>query len=493
MNHDMGDHQQSLPIVSNVVNESSILLHNNDNNIDNHNETLTLSMRYPLDYEYYTVRINTWKRQEQLQIVLHHLLTCPTVTQIQVVWCSAQGPVPDWLHQLKKGAGRHPQHHQTNDYHHTENGSLYFLDWPRLVVEEHEDNSLNARFDVLLPPPTAGILNQDDDVLRPCAAMDAGFALWTMNPERLVGFDARRVGIQSEDEDQSDKKHSNKSDKNKENHKPTTTTTTWTYGALSQSKKYNDYSLVLTRFAFCHVTYLHSYTHDARTAPMRHFVAHNLNCEDVALSLWITAWTNGTLPLLADGWALATQIKLPTTSAISKNTGDHGAAAAGGSTSKSHKELRNTCVDQFATLLQLKPSREEEDNDHDQVNGRLQPGRTAEWMHYQQSQQPQQQSKSKQPQHRHGTNNFLLQCGVEGRDSHDLFVHWNMGTLARRLLQQRQDWKLWSKNDMYHRLVEPLKQHVWRQVQARHYDNNNNHNAQPRVPAVAVVAAKVIA
>ena len=241
----------------------------------------------PRDYEQYTVRVNTWKREKQLKIVLSHLLTCPMVAQIQVVWCTAQGPIPAWLH--------HPP--------------------PRILVEEHTDNSLNARFDAMSHVPTAGVLSQDDDVIRPCEAMDAGFALWMMNPDRMVGFDARGHGISKDDNGH------------------------WTYVALSGTQQSNKYSLALTRFAFLHRDYLTSYSHNM-SAVIRKRVAENLNCEDIAMSFWISALTNGQPPLLADAWAMHTQMKLSSEAAISNTSG--------------HKSLRHDCVNDFAEILHLK-------------------------------------------------------------------------------------------------------------------------------------------
>ena len=31
----------------------------------------------------------------------------------------------------------------------------------------------------------------DDDVIRPCEAVDAGFFQWVRSPERMVGYDSR--------------------------------------------------------------------------------------------------------------------------------------------------------------------------------------------------------------------------------------------------------------------------------------------------------------
>lgn len=97
-----------------------------------------------VDLELYTIRINTWQRVEQLLVSIEHHSTCPGVAQIQVVWCEETDP-PDEL-----------------------------VSFEKVVVERHSVNSLNERFHILQEAPTYGILSMDDDVLRPCEAIDSG-------------------------------------------------------------------------------------------------------------------------------------------------------------------------------------------------------------------------------------------------------------------------------------------------------------------------------
>ena len=68
------------------------------------------------------------------------------------------------------------------------------MSYPRLVIERHAINSLNERFHPLGKGrvlPTAAVLSIDDDVIRPCMALDYTFYTWLRNPDRQVGFDAR--------------------------------------------------------------------------------------------------------------------------------------------------------------------------------------------------------------------------------------------------------------------------------------------------------------
>lgn len=258
------------------------------------------SMRYnvtnlrPIDYELYTIRMNTWRRPKQLiQSVKHHA-SCPGVKEIQIVWCDKQNEPPRELVEM------------------TERKILTSLD-TRVVIEYHEVNSLNERFNILEPTPTLGILSIDDDVLRPCEAIDSGFFKWVKSPHRMVGFDART--------------HVDNNDGS------------WQYGYLSTTKTENMYSLSLTRYCFIHRDYMNRYTRDLPQTILD-VVANRFNCEDIAMSLMISSLTNGYPPLLADLWAINTQLKLKV---------DNGISGSG-----THKKFRDECLNSFASLFGLK-------------------------------------------------------------------------------------------------------------------------------------------
>ena len=163
-----------------VMTETTPLNHdrNNDNNpqvtqwppSDSKDGPVTLTPLQPKDYDQYTIRINTWKRNEQLiASVLHHR-SCPGVAEIQVIWCNPDEAPPDELVNLD-----------------------------RVVIERHSINTLNERFHIIPSSssspssrtPTLGILSIDDDVLRPCQAIDAAFFQWLQDPSRILGFDGR--------------------------------------------------------------------------------------------------------------------------------------------------------------------------------------------------------------------------------------------------------------------------------------------------------------
>ena len=272
-------------------------------------------LRIPIDYEKFTVRINTWKREEQLKLSIHHYMTCLAVAQIQIVWCLEQGVPPTWLTQLEA---------ESNDSYSAVSLKGRDMSFPRIVIERHENNTLNERFLALSLIPTAGVLSVDDDVIRPCFALQATFVKWTLNPDRQVGFDAR-----------SHAKEIVKVDGvNLTTHKER-----WTYSYMSTTEKSNMYSITLTRYSFQHRDYLTSYWTDM-PQEVRDIVAKNFNCEDIAMSLWISSRTNGYPPLLANYWAVKSQIKMYVSVKIS-----------GG---QNHKEIRNFCFDRFADILGLK-------------------------------------------------------------------------------------------------------------------------------------------
>jgi glucuronyl/N-acetylglucosaminyl transferase EXT2 len=252
-------------------------------------------LRPGLDYQKYTVRLNTFQRDDQLRISVAHHASCPSVAQVVVVWYEAAGPVPTWL--LQSNGTNAP-----------------------IRVERHHVNSLNERFHILEVDDQTpfGILSIDDDVLAPCIALEAGFRRWTQYPDRMVGYDARTHEIVKS-------KHGND--------------TFWKYGYLSTTERTNRYSITLSRYAFVHRDYLDSYM-TTMPASIRQKVADHLNCEDIALTFWVSACTQGQAPLLADYWALKSRLKLYVQKAIS---GSHG-----------HKAIRDECVDEFATTLQLK-------------------------------------------------------------------------------------------------------------------------------------------
>lgn len=137
--------------------------------------TLRLTPLQSIDQEFYTIRINTWRRPKQLVASVLHHASCPGAKTVQVVWCDKENKPPSEI--LDPNINPHAS---------------------KVVIERHEANSLNERFHILDSPDTLGILSIDDDVLRPCEAIDSGFFQWVHSPHRMVGFDAR-AHVENED------------------------------------------------------------------------------------------------------------------------------------------------------------------------------------------------------------------------------------------------------------------------------------------------------
>ena len=213
----------------------------------------------PIHTSQYTIRMNSWRRNEQLLISINHHAKCEGVAAIQIIWCDMENEPPSEVVNHKSG---------------------------KIVIERHTINSLNERYKILEPPPTLGILSLDDDVLRPCEVLDATFIRWTRHPERIVGFYAR-------------------------SHLPASATKSsnipWTYNKVAPHEQY---SMTLpSKIAFIHRDYLNLYI-ATLPRPIYEHIDKHFNCEDIAMSYFVSAMTEGRPPLLGDHWAVATQIQL---------------------------------------------------------------------------------------------------------------------------------------------------------------------------------------
>lgn len=286
----------------------------------------------PLDREQYTIRIMTYRRNDQLLVSLNHHATCPGVALIQVIWCDRENfPPPEILnHKSSKVMVEFHSIDSLNERFHILTKEDAWTGWsihpmnPTFsATDTNESTSIavqeNKQSYHFVETPTLGILSIDDDVLRPCEAIDAGFFRWTDHPDRIVGFDARIHTVQT---------------LNNENHQEV-----WAYGYLSQVRKENKYSLTLPRYCFLHRDYLHMYM-TLLPKTIIDFVAEKLNCEDIAMSFFVSSVTKGQLPLLADLWAMQSMIKLASPLKISDTN--------------NHKAIRDLCVDSFAEILGLK-------------------------------------------------------------------------------------------------------------------------------------------
>jgi hypothetical protein len=203
----------------------------------------------------YTIRMNTWHRNEQLLISINHHAKCEGVASIQIIWCDDENEPPDEVVHHKSG---------------------------KVVIERHEINSLNERYRILEPTPTIAVLSLDDDVLRPCEALDAAFIRWTRHPDRIVGFYAR-------------------------SHVNPVNSGQWGYNTIGKT---NQYSITLpTKSCFIHRDYLDLYM-AALPKPIHEHIDASFNCEDIAMSYFVSAMTEGKPPLLSDHWAIHLQLQV---------------------------------------------------------------------------------------------------------------------------------------------------------------------------------------
>lgn len=249
-------------------------------------QTVLAPLTSPMDREKYTIRMNTWRRNEQLLTSINHHSSCEGVAQIQVIWSDTTEEPPQEILHHKSG---------------------------KVIVERHEVNSLNERYHILSPITTLGILSLDDDVLRPCEAWDSGFFRWTKSPDSIVAYDYRSHEKTSSGE--------------------------WKYLGLNATRYSNQYSVILLRAAFIHRDYMNLYmSHLPRN--IFDVVATNFNCEDLAMSLFVTYLTDGMPHLLADLWATDSLVKIYSHSGgISGKTG--------------HKLIRHECITDFSKALGL--------------------------------------------------------------------------------------------------------------------------------------------
>jgi hypothetical protein len=85
-----------------------------------------------VDASKYTIRMNTWRRNEQLIISVNHHAKCEGVASIQIIWCDSENEPPEEVAKHKSG---------------------------KVVIERHVINSLNERYRILEPTPTLAVLS----------------------------------------------------------------------------------------------------------------------------------------------------------------------------------------------------------------------------------------------------------------------------------------------------------------------------------------------
>ncbi|CAM9219676.1 unnamed protein product, partial [Phaeothamnion confervicola] len=187
----------------------------------------------PLDDARYTVRVNTFRRNDLLQRSVDHFARCAGVHEIQVVWSDpANAPPPETLF---AAASR-----------------------PLVKFEVHEEDSLSNRFLPPSPPPTEAVFSVDDDLIISCADVAHAFEVWRGARRAMVGFVPRLVTW----------------DSLKGRYDYRSWWVTWWNGL---------YNVILTKACFLHRDHLEAYAHNLPRAA-RDLIDARRNCEDLAMS-----------------------------------------------------------------------------------------------------------------------------------------------------------------------------------------------------------------
>uniref|UniRef100_A0A7S2W219 Glycosyl transferase 64 domain-containing protein n=1 Tax=Rhizochromulina marina TaxID=1034831 RepID=A0A7S2W219_9STRA len=171
----------------------------------------------------YTVRINTFRRNDLLKKVVEQYATCPKIHSIQVIWSDlAAAPPPMSFFDLP------------NSYDQPSSYKSASASTPMIEFEIHTVDSLNNRFRPILDIATKAVFSVDDDLHIPCGLLDFTHQVWRAAPHTMVGFMPRMHG----------------------------------YDTLSRRFTYHDwwyvwrhglYSMVLTKACFLHRDFLYAY------------------------------------------------------------------------------------------------------------------------------------------------------------------------------------------------------------------------------------------
>lgn len=239
----------------------------------------------------YTILINTWKRNDLLQISVQHYSKCARVDSIHIIW-SEPDPPSDALYDTLSEVVDSNSKVGTN---------------VELVFDLNHEDSLNNRFNEIKDLKSDAIFSIDDDVIFPCNSVELAFTVWKSAPETMVGFVPRMHWL---DNSNSSAKH-------------------YSYGGWWSVWWTGTYSMVLSKAAFFHKKYLHLYSNQM-SQYIRNYVTRNRNCEDIAMAFLIANET-GAPPI----WVKGTIFE----------TGSTGISSLG-----NHDERRTQCVNDFASV-----------------------------------------------------------------------------------------------------------------------------------------------
>jgi hypothetical protein len=183
--------------------------------------------------EKYTMRINTFRRNKDLKVIVEHYSRCPNIDSIQIVWSDLDNsPPPDSFFRIKS-------------------------DVP-VLFEVHSINSLNNRFNPLQPLETETVYSTDDDVLVTCEVMTMAFKIFLNSKAPMLGFSRRLHGRD-----------------------PVTGHLHYLYKEHIHVK--GAYSMILTKNAFMDTSLMSKFM-DTSLQSLHTYIDEHRNCEDILMS-----------------------------------------------------------------------------------------------------------------------------------------------------------------------------------------------------------------
>lgn len=237
--------------------------------------------------EKYTMRINTFRRNEDLKKIIRHYVNCPNIDAIQIVWSDLENKPPP----LK----------------------FFELDINNevsVLFEMQHRDSLNNRFNALLPIGTETVYSTDDDVIISCKDMTLGFKIWLNSRAPMVGFSRRLHGR----DPMSGKHH---------------------YFYKEHVHVRGAYSMVLTKNSFFHKSLLGMYM-SPHLVPLHNYIDKHRNCEDLLMSF-----------VAANSTRRPSIYMYAPVQDLGKRNGI--------STGSSHKGIRDHCLDRFISFFGYDP------------------------------------------------------------------------------------------------------------------------------------------
>lgn len=266
----------------------------------------------------YTIRVNTFRRNDMLKRFLGHFARCPNVQAIQVIW-SDQGYDPpslmDWAIPLST------------------------QDLSKVTFEVQPTDSLNNRFRALLPVPTPAVLSLDDDLVIPCETLDFAYSIWQAAPQSLVGFTPRLVTWDGETASGvvAGKKVTELEAGEGAGPGPGAA---GSYRYLSSFKHvwwHGRYNMILTKCCFLHRDFLSLYF-SSLTPEVLQYIDDRRNCEDIAMQFVVANHTRGAPPV----WVQARFTDYGQKSGISQ--GEDHARERGACVGRLVKEFGSLCL-----------------------------------------------------------------------------------------------------------------------------------------------------